>query len=120
MLTSKSCFVVSLMLCLLTLTSTARAKDKPLNFTTIDYPEAKNTFVYGTNPAGDIVGGYADSSNHEHGFLLRDGSFTSFDYPDATWTDAYGINPTGDIVGQYGWFDGLTYTIHGFLLRDGV
>ena len=120
MLTSKFCFVVSLMLCLLTLTSTARAKDRPLNFTTVDYPGAIRTFVYGTNPAGDIVGGYVDSSNNEHGFLLRDGTFASFDWPGATWTEAYGINPRGDIVGQYGWFDGIAYTIHGFLLRNGV
>lgn len=120
MFTSKSSFGVSLVICLLTLTSSAGAKDKPANFTTIDYPGATHTYALGINPAGDIVGGYVDNSRHEHGFVLRNGIFTSFDWPGSSWTDGYGINPRGDIVGQYGWFDGVTRTTHGFLLRGGI
>lgn len=84
-------------------------------FSAIDYPGASATFVLGTNPAGDIVGAYDDSTG-EHGFLLHAGTYTSFDYPGSTWTDAYGITPAGDIVGQYGATDNTT---RGFLLRKG-
>jgi uncharacterized membrane protein len=87
----------------------------PPRFSKIDYPGATKTFVYGINPAGEIVGAYDDATG-EHGFLLRNGAFTSFDYPGASWTDAYGINPQGDIVGQYGLADSTT---HGFLLSQG-
>ncbi len=88
------------------------------NFTTIDYPGAVQTQVWGINSAGDMVGGFGDAAGW-HGFLLRNGTYTTIDYPGALWTDAYGINPRGDIVGQYGWFDGVNTTIRGFLLRDG-
>jgi hypothetical protein len=86
-------------------------------FTTIDYPGASQTFGWGINSAGDIVGSYKDGSSVEHGFLLCNGTFTSFDYPGANWTQGWGISPQGDIVGQYGLPD---KTIHGFLLRNGT
>jgi uncharacterized membrane protein len=85
-------------------------------FASIDYPGATDTLAYGINPAGDIVGGYYDSSGNEHGFVLHAGNFVRFDYPDATWTEGWGITPGGDIVGQYGLPDN---TVHGFLLRAG-
>ena len=111
-------FPVVTALCLLALTSVATAG--PAHFTTINYPGAVSTFAYGINPAGDIVGGYVDSSKHEHGFVLSAGSFTSFDWPGSTWTEGWGINPQGDIVGQYGRFENGFNTVHGFLLRDGT
>jgi hypothetical protein len=108
--------ILALVICLVAFTSLAIAKTP--SFTTINYPDAVHTFVFGSNPAGDIVGAYDDTLGQEHGFVLRNGAFTSFDVPGSTWTDGYGINSRGDIVGQYGWFDGLTYTTRGFLLRD--
>ena len=89
-------------------------------FTTIAYPDAVSTFVYGINPAGDIVGAYVDTAGRRHGFVLRNGEFSDFDWPGSTWTEGWGINPQGEIVGQYGWFENGFNTIHGFLLRDGI
>lgn len=117
MVSSKHLTVVALVVCLSAFTSVVAAK--PARLITIDYPGAVSTRAYGTNPAGDIVGGYYDASGHEHGFVLRAGRFTSFDWPGSTWTEGWGINPQGDIVGQYGWFESGVNTIHGFLLRDG-
>ena len=68
-------------------------------FTTIDYPGAQYTFALGINPGGDIVGGYIDNADNEHGFLLHSGTYTTFDFPGAAWTEAEGISPNGDIVG---------------------
>ena len=52
---------------------------------------------------GRIVGGYFDTSEVPHGFLLRNGAFTSIDVPGAVGTRAFGINLVGQIVG--GWTD---------------
>jgi uncharacterized membrane protein len=117
MVASKGFWVVALAICMLALTSVAVAQ--PARFTTIDYPGAVSTFAYGINPAGDIVGGYVDTTGNKHGFALTNGDFTSFDWPGSTWTEGWGINPQGDIVGQYGWFEDGFNTIHGFLLSDG-
>ena len=38
-------------------------------WTTIDVPGAADTYVYGINDAGEIVGAYTDSSGNEHGFV---------------------------------------------------
>jgi probable HAF family extracellular repeat protein len=86
-------------------------------FTTLDVPGATFTLAFGINPAGDIVGGFYDSSGNEHGFVLSNGNFIPVDYPGAAWTEAEKISPQGDIVGQYGSLD--DNTIHGFLLRNG-
>jgi hypothetical protein len=83
---------------------------------TIDVPGANETFVYGINDAGQIVGAYLDSTL-EHGFLLSGGNYSALDVPGAFWTDAQGINDSGDIVGTY-----ATYSsgpAHGFLLSGG-
>jgi probable HAF family extracellular repeat protein len=37
-------------------------------FTTIDVPNATNTYLYGINDAGEMVGAYVDSTGHTHGF----------------------------------------------------
>jgi hypothetical protein len=46
-----------------------------LTFTTInasDYVQgATSTFALGINAAGQIVGGYIESNNEEHGFVAR-------------------------------------------------
>jgi len=87
----------------------------PPHYVSIDYPGAAQTFAFGINPSGDIVGSYI-TAGKEHGFVLRNGVFEAFDYPGATWTECWGINPQGDIVGQYGLADKTT---HGFLLPMG-
>ena len=82
-------------------------------FTTIDVPGATSTAAEGTNPQGDIVGLYFDSSGNGHGFLLSKGKFTTIDVPGAVYTEADSINAQGDIVGTYADSSGNG---HGFLL----
>ena len=86
-------------------------------FTTIDVPGATATFALSTNPPGDIVGDYQDSSGNSHGFLLSKGKLTTIDFPGALGTLAFGINPQGEIVGLY--FDS-SGNGHGFLLSNGT
>lgn len=70
-------------------------------YTQIDYPGAIQTYILGVNTAGDVVGGYVDSSSIFHGFLLSGGVYTTIDYPGASYTDLGGINDLGKIVGNY-------------------
>ena len=62
---------------------------------------ARQTAASGINPAGDIVGVYADGVGRQHGFLLSAGQFSTIDFPGAVATSANGISPSGDIVGNY-------------------
>jgi probable HAF family extracellular repeat protein len=70
-------------------------------YTQIDYPGSTSTYCWGINDAGDISGGYDDTSSLVHGFLLSGGSYTAINYPSAYFTAATGINNVGQIVGQY-------------------
>jgi probable HAF family extracellular repeat protein len=72
-------------------------------YTQIDFPSALYTEAYGIDSAGDIVGGYVDTSNHDHGFLLSGGVYTTIDDPDEPGAYAYGINDVGQIVGSTGY-----------------
>ena len=86
-------------------------------FTTIEYPGAMHTRVFGINPRGDIVGFHINLDGTFHGLLREaDGALTSFDVPGAVFTAAIGINPRGDVVGFYATTPGL---FHGFLLSRG-
>jgi len=69
-------------------------------FTTIDFPGATRTAAAGINAAGDIVGGWSDSTG-AHGFLLQAGVFTPINFPLATSTAPFGINDTGEIAGLF-------------------
>ena len=69
-------------------------------FTTIDVPDASDTFAHGINPSGQIVGYYIDGAGF-HGFLYDGGVFTPIDVPGASYTQANGITPSGQIVGLY-------------------
>src|SRR5579864_8315012 len=78
------------------------------NFVSVDVPcaacpggIARRTAISGINPAGEMVGTYADALGMQHGFLLSRGQFTTLDVPGAVSTTAKGINPRGDIVGAY-------------------
>jgi len=91
--------------------------------TTIDYPGADRTRVYGINKAGDIVGTYEVFNPavlvNRHGFLLANGHFTTIDFPGGFGTEAYGINASGQIVGVYWDNQGAELGRHGFLLSSG-
>ncbi len=68
-------------------------------FTTIDPGNQYQTYAYGINNAGQIVGEYGSL-----GFLYSGNSFTSIVYPTASHeTGASGINNVGQIVGYYDW-----------------
>jgi uncharacterized membrane protein len=69
-------------------------------YTQIDAPGSLETWIFGINTAGDMVGQYVDAGNKSHGFLLSGGVYTTIDYPAATSTSANGINDVGQIVGS--------------------
>jgi|HubBroStandDraft_6_1064221.scaffolds.fasta_scaffold165930_3 hypothetical protein len=49
-------------------------------FTAFNVPGATGgTHPHNINTAGDIVGTYIDSQNHDHGFLLHDGTYITLD-----------------------------------------
>src|SRR4051812_4413319 len=70
------------------------------SFTQIDPPGAFSTGANGINDAGQIVGGFNDSTG-THGFLYTGGSLTQIDVPGASFTTVFGINDAGQIVGQF-------------------
>lgn len=78
------------------------------------FPGAVNTYAYGINSSGNVVGNYSGASG-DFGFLrLATGSFVSIAAPTSTSTVAVGINTYGTISGFY--LDNLQQ-YHGFL-RD--
>jgi probable HAF family extracellular repeat protein len=91
--------VLSLAILLLATTPLALAQG---TYTQIDFPGAVYTQAYGINGAGDVVGGYNDSSGNNHGFFLSGGVYTTIDDPDVPQNFAYGINDVGQIVGSNG------------------
>jgi len=68
-------------------------------FDRFSVPSASETFAYGIDNSGDIVGTYYNGTNH--GFVDIGGVITSVDVPGAVATSAQGINNAGDIVGTY-------------------
>jgi uncharacterized membrane protein len=91
--------------------------------TTLDFPTATNTYAFGINESGTIVGGWDifDSSGNllvQHGFTWNDGNFTQVDFPGSGDTSVNGINARGDFVGI--WDTGITATVfHGFVFTHG-
>jgi len=85
-------------------------------FTAVNYPGAINTFLYGTNKGGAIVGGFVSSSISD-GFEFTNGKLTELHFPGALNTSANGISNLGVIVGEYD-FDGIN--LHGFILQNGT
>jgi uncharacterized membrane protein len=84
-------------------------------FAHLDYPGALDTYPFGINPHGDIVGNWdTDQSTVGHGFVFGQGLITSFDVPGSApaATAANGINARGQIVGG---FVDLAGIAHGFL-----
>lgn len=101
--------------------TTASVAAQPYTFTTLDVPDAKNTFGMGNNASGDIVGYYADATVPFHGFVFRAGKFTTLDFPgeNVAWTQANAINDAGDITGLYSLkAPAPTGNVHGFLLTN--
>ena len=90
------------------------------NFAHLDYPGALDSFPYGINSRGDIVGNWdTDQSTVGHGFVFSRGQTFSLDVPGAVpdGTAATGINEKGEIVGSYIGEDGSS---HGFLAEGSI
>jgi probable HAF family extracellular repeat protein len=80
-------------------------------FSTIDVPGAIQTEVFGVNDGGDVVGAFATSDGHLHGFLLHHtGLLQQIDQPGTNFTFANGVNNSLTVVGN-----GLT----GFIWKNG-
>jgi hypothetical protein len=72
----------------------------------INAPGGRNTFLYGINDRGWMVGGYATQSGHNratHGLLfVAPNKFVTVDYAgSASWVILTGINNEGFICGLY-------------------
>lgn len=67
-------------------------------WTTIDYPGAWNTWIFGFD-GEQYVGGYDDESGI-HGFIYNGTDWTTLDMPGAVWTQIWDIDGN-NLVGQY-------------------
>jgi probable HAF family extracellular repeat protein len=87
--------------------------------TTLDFPGASDTFAFGINESGTVVGYWdlLDAGGNVlayHGFTWNKGAFTQVDFPGSVDSAVLGINARGDLVGD--WDPGITSPIaHGFV-----
>jgi hypothetical protein len=75
-------------------------------YSTIDFPGARGTEVFGINDSGVAVGTYANPDNSFHGFIYQNGVYTTVDNPNEAegfglGTDLLGINDAGVLAGGY-------------------
>jgi hypothetical protein len=84
------------------------------NHVVVNYPNATNTWVYGINSGGAVVGNFSKGTVTK-GFQLNSGTYTVIGYPNALATTPQAINDTGVVVGSYS--DGTLY--HGFSWKSG-
>jgi probable HAF family extracellular repeat protein len=73
-------------------------------YTTLDVPGAPpgETFAFGINDNGAVVGTYYDSAFHGHGFIYSGGKYTTIDCAQTDdYTQLNDINDAGQIVGWY-------------------
>jgi uncharacterized membrane protein len=98
--------------------SRTRAAVEARDFTTVDFPGATATVLFGINDEGMAVGRYMHAGQ-THGFARSaTGELTAIDFPGASFTVAGALNNRGDIVGWYS-LPATPAIRHGFLLRDG-
>ena len=64
-------------------------------------PGSTASIATGINPAGLIVGVYADLANVMHGFTDSGGTFSNLDFPGASGTQPICVNHAGHSVGSY-------------------
>jgi probable HAF family extracellular repeat protein len=87
--------------------------------TTLDFPGASDTYAFGINDSGTVVGYWdlLDAGGNvlaNHGFTWKDGSFSEVNFPGSGDTSILGISARGDLVGA--WDSGITSPIaHGFV-----
>jgi uncharacterized membrane protein len=85
-------------------------------FNSFVVPGSTRTAAWDVNPAGEIVGVYANGTVL-HGFVRAwdEDEYVTIDFPGARATQAFGINARGDVVGSYVDAAGKT---HGFVARS--
>jgi probable HAF family extracellular repeat protein len=69
------------------------------SYTSIDYPGAALTYVFGLNDAGFVSGTYRDGGGLLKGFVYAAGTYTPVTYPGAAETYIGGINNANALVG---------------------
>jgi hypothetical protein len=84
--------------------------------TTIDFPGAMHTRLFGINPSDEIVGLYVMPDGSIHGLLLNRNGLTTIDVPGAIFTNVIKINSAGEMVGTFALLPGM---FHGYLLSKG-
>jgi uncharacterized membrane protein len=77
--------------------TTGKCGFQPLNFP----PPADKGFPVALNDSGAIVGGFTDTKNVGHGFLLYQGRLTTFMFPGSSNTTVTDMSSNGIIVGDY-------------------
>jgi uncharacterized membrane protein len=86
--------------------------------TTIDFPGASDTYAFGINESGTVVGYWdlVDANGNvlaNHGFTWNGGVITQLDFPGSVDSAVLGINARGDLVGS--WDSSVTSTEHSFV-----
>lgn len=91
--------------------------------TTLDFPGATDTYAFGINDLGTVVGYWdlLDANGNVlayHGFTWLKGAFKEVNFPGSVDSSVLGINDRGDLVGA--WDSGVTSPIgHGFVCSKG-
>jgi hypothetical protein len=109
-------FTITALMVLLAPASVAAAPPAQYVFSTIDYPGAIVTNIWGINAGDDIVGYYRNPTGPTHGFVLSEGVYNSVDFPGSSATTLCGIGNSGEIVGDYLLPGEPTWAWHSFLL----
>jgi hypothetical protein len=94
---------VTVLVCCLILPVIAAQAQAQWTWTTLDYPGAQETYLYGIS-GSNIVGDYGDD-NGAHGFLFDGTGWTRLICPGAAYTYASGISGN-NIVGVAGGLGG--------------
>ena len=81
-------------------------------YSTYDFPDSTNTYLYGLNNRGQAVGFYVGKDEISHGLIAHDGEMTRFDFPGASETYIFDISEIGQLAGNIADASG---EIHGFL-----
>ena len=90
------------------------------SWTSLRYPGAYQTRLFGVNKYNSIVGAYTTSfGGDQHGFKYSSGHFTKINYPGSVQTIPMAINDSGVIVGMY-WNGNLENAPHGFKYSGGT
>ena len=91
--------------------------------TTLDFPAASDTYAFGINQSGVVVGYWdiVDALGNVlaiHGFVWKNGALTEVNFPGSADSVILGINAEGDYVGEWD-TDINSPTGHAFVFADG-